>query len=212
MHAKYFFLLDLPEDYDSLDPSILGEEITSEFDSVYGIEKCDENNGYAVVALILPDGRSVPICAYGDYRGRDTWAHYIARIPRNGRWAWARNFAMGCTEYELHLEWDPGKCQGYQTINDDDKNLSIEQRDKRIRKLVPGNLRTLALARINNPGDPSLEWYESSMGSGYRIYQSSEYIPFAKDIQPPYEYRNYDLRNNGARSEQCAILMVDIHT
>lgn len=209
MHATYCFLIPIPvngvDDYPAHAMSLFKEFID---------DTGDDDNGYQQQALILPDGRCWPLCPIDDWRARYIPQQRIQEASPENRYNEAKKFAYRCALSEMNFgRLDPDE-------EDLTESLSIQEIDLKIRTEMPKEIikhyRKLIANCLSNDQDSLAGWKRKKLTSRFELFIASEKPPFTKICNGgPLSYRCFDLEDytpHDLRTEEDAILLVDIHT
>ncbi len=217
MHAAYSFLV-------TVDPKAsaagLREAAISRFE-YYIASFGDENNGWEPMALILRDGRVLNLAEEDDWRERDEWAKNFLDEHPNGaeRYDAAIRFALGCVVGDL-LDFPN---IGIGPESDDAKNEKARREGMTDDELVAHTRKAAAtmlmesfaqLAKDEKDPDSLGSYRRRKLATMLDHLSECAVTPFSTCIGSPYDYRAFDLRADPteAPGENCAILVVDIHT
>ncbi len=221
-HASYLFLLKLhlsePED-----EIVLGAE--GEFDE-WAEHATDENNWSQHEALVLRDGRVLPMCPADDWRGREELHdELLAKMDPAKRWDWAMRCALDCVVTDLGV-FDLQKIALFEPTPDEKKeserldamtfgDLLAHTHDSACKRLAADYEWARSHPRRPELRDAKDDWMRDyrrrKLSRGYEILRGCHTQPFTDDgVVTPYEYRAFDL--TGSKDEYNAILITDIHT
>ena len=218
MHATYAFLLDSKK----ITRKNWADWAGTEFECHYVQPYCEEDNYYQLQALVLSDGRFVPLCPLDDVRGRDRIQKDLANTAAESRWSWTLQFSVGLVAVALGL-FSETLCGSSGNTQERIDGMSYNDLLDAINDEVP---RVLAKSYASIPSSPrtcieseywDTDWMRSRRAEVFEMFRSS-YLrrlpPFALPRSPYARYRAYDLTEHlsDRTAHELAILLVDIHT
>lgn len=215
MHGTYGFLLKLePREGNGTDDELVDAAVRRFED--YNYEQCDENNWNMPIQLVTFGGKALHA------NTRSETYHYAQVIPntRPDEFERSRRFALGAVIADSHVYLE------ITLLNTDGVSGDEEEEWKRLASMtidaVVEELKTklsLSLAsafrhQAVGHGHKVQKWKRHIWTKQLECLEDSPYPPFSRRWVPPYDYRNFDLRENTEEpvGKDCAILFVDIHT
>jgi hypothetical protein len=218
MHATYTFIVDNEDPHDAealADPEGAKGQFTSltmAFDGQYGDDVCDSNNWYRVYGAVTKDGTLL-----GEPEFVASWTE---KFPdASTRFEAAVRFAAGCVAVDMELFGGTRIALPGMEKTDEDRKLdalSTEEVIEAIYREAPA-----ALAKAYGEFKPSVRgefdmtsYRRAKLADQLEKFDAAGFKPFT-DRGTPYEYRCFDIRNEGRGDEPCeddVILFVDIHT
>lgn len=218
MHATYTFILDNDDEHDDLtDPESAKEQfqsLASSFDGQYGDEICDENNWHTVFGAVLKDGT---LLGNPEFIARWTEDH-----PDPGtRFDAAVRFSAGCVAVNMDLFGGTRIAIPGMEKTDEDRELDAMTTEQVVEGIYERAPRKLSEAYANftrltpvGQGFDMDGYKRAQLAQQFEKFHDAGFKPFT-DYGTPYEYRAFDIRNEGKGEEPSdddVILFVDIHT
>ena len=209
-HATYLFLIDKhPSDLREEDAEELFSDLKSDFDVLYGYDRCDENNWYTVYGAVTKDGRFL-----GTDEFVESWTKSYPDPER--RFEALLRFAVSCMAYEMEI------CgvDKFALPGDSDKETPLDKMSRAdlieaIYEEVPKAL-AKAYAQFTRDAKDSFDmagYRRARLAQMFERFHYATIKPFATEGSP-YEYRCFDLRedSDAGFDANSVILLVDIHT
>lgn len=225
MHATYCFLMDFNK------KDVTQAEIEAAFDDRYASHYCDENNWFQLEAIIFQNGKHLPLCDDGDWRGRSALQEQIEKeIDPSKRWAWGLHWAAEVVAVDMGLfgasNFSLGRKKTEIAAEKRLQTLPIEAIFKSINREIPQRLAKAYQAakpivpKMTKRGDHNgwlTDYRRAKLAQAFEKFRSAcrhdGILPFTDALDHPYvDYRAYDLRQHGDQAKQIGILFVDIHT
>ena len=169
-------------------------------------------------ALIMQDGRIVPMCPEGDWRGREWFQKHVQELSGPERWRYAMNFAAQVAALDLYFRETKQISLGDEESNEFLNTMTVEELVPLLHKETAEKLAAEYTWIAGQPyGEPKGNRL-GQMARAYTHFQRCEVPPFAQGFASAYDpWRCYDLRSNGwgplaPNDATIGVLVVDIHT
>lgn len=157
---------------------------------------CDENNWFEYEILVLKKNRIIQLCPEDDWRGRNELFHQLKKEWKTP-WKDAIGLASDCVRSDL-----VSKLRYFEDHKD--KLPEFNGFKNKIGEIISDLF-------LIEESDSFQRWCRKRLVEIKYHIDESKIFPFSFNVESPYNYRCYDLRENN-NLEANAILITDIHT